>query len=337
MNNQKAALTIIIICLLCLVVGIFSNVSLNKNKVEDKGSRSTSKSSVLIPTGDKIALITLDGAISSDYKESGYFSEGGYTAEGVRKSLKKALKDDSVKGVLLRINSPGGTVAMSQELYGLVLKVRAKKPVVVSMGDVAASGGYYIASAADRIYAYPGTLTGSIGVIFSAYDAQELFSEKLGIKATPVKSGKFKDIGSVYRPMTKDERALLQNTINVSYSQFLSAIEKGRINRTDKYSRVKKTALKKDVLVKYADGRIFTGEEAKQLGFVDTLGGIDDAYASFKSIYGKEYPLVNYGKSSSFAEFFSSLSESKFSKPSKMEQMLPFGMSHRNQLLYMWE
>lgn len=339
MNSQKTALTIIVICFLCLVVGVFTNIAMNNDK-DDQGvsSSSKSKSAVFSYSEDKIALITLSGAIDSDYEEGGYFSNKVYAAESTRKFLKKALKDDSVKGVLLRINSPGGTVAMSQELYSLVLKVREKKPVIVSMGDVAASGGYYISSAADRIYAYPGTLTGSIGVIFSSYDAQDLFTHKLGIKAVPIKSGKFKDIGSVYRAMTPDEKALLQNTINVSYSQFLSAIEDGRVRRNDKYN-VPKTSLSVSTLKKYADGRIFTGEEAKKLGFVDALGGLDDAHGAFKVILGKDYPLINYSKPSSFSAMFSSVSEAVFDKKTNMsfEQYVPFGMNHRNQLLYMWE
>lgn len=340
MTNQKAAIILIIICMLCLFVGILTNVTMNMKKDEANSTLQSpkAKSAVFSYSEDKIALITLSGAIDSDYEQGGYWTNKSYSAESVRKLLKKAYKDDSVKGILFRINSPGGTVAMSQEIYSLVMKIRAKKPVVVSMGDVAASGGYYIASAADRIYAYPGTITGSIGVIFSSYDANELFTKKLGIKAVPVKSGKYKDIGSVYRPMTKDEKELLQKTINISYSQFLSDITKGRILRNDKYTSPK-TILSSKNLKTYADGRIFTGEEAKNLGFVDAIGGLDDAHLAFKQILGKEYPLINYSSSSSFSSLFSSLSEVFWDNKINVsyEQYMPFGMSHRNQILYMWE
>lgn len=340
MTNHKASITIIIICVLCLLVGILTNITMNikNDETESTPRPQKSKSAVFSYTEDKIALITLSGAIDSDYEQSGYFGSKAYSAESVRKLLKKAYNDDTVKGVLLRINSPGGTVGMSQELYSLIMKMRVKKPVVVSMGDVAASGGYYISSAADRIYAYPGTITGSIGVIFSSYDANELFTKKLGIKAVPVKSGKYKDIGSVYRPMTKEEKDLLQKTINVSYEQFLSDIIKGRIYRYDQY-KAPKRSLSVSNLHKYADGRIFTGAEARILGFVDDLGGLDDAHGAFKQILGKEYPLINYNKPSSFSSLFSSMSEAFMDKNTEVsyEQYMPFGMSHRNQILYMWE
>lgn len=340
MSNQKSALTIIIICVLCLLVGILTNItmSIKKDEANSNARPPKSKSAVFSYSSNKIAMITLSGAIDSDYEQSGYFGNKAYSAESVRRLLKKAYSDDSVKGVLLRINSPGGTVGMSQEIYSLIMKMRKKKPVVVSMGDVAASGGYYISSAADRIYAYPGTITGSIGVIFSSYDANELFTKKLGIKASPIKSGKYKDIGSMYRPMTKEERELLQRTINISYEQFLSDITKGRIYRQDKYKAPKRYLSSRD-LRKYADGRIFTGEEARDLGFVDALGGLEDAHGAFKQILGKEYPLINYSKPSNFSSIFSSMSEAFMDKKTEVsyEQYLPFGVSHRNQILYMWE
>ena len=152
------------------------------------------------------------------------------------------------------------------------------------------------------------------------------------------KSGKYKDIGSMYRPMTKEERELLQRTINISYEQFLSDITKGRIYRQDKYKAPKRYLSSKD-LRKYADGRIFTGEEARDLGFVDALGGLEDAHGAFKQILGKEYPLINYSKPSNFSSIFSSMSEAFMDKKTEVsyEQYLPFGVSHRNQILYMWE
>jgi protease-4 len=238
---------------------------------------------------------------------------------------------------VLKINSPGGTVAESQEIYQLIMETKKIKPVFVSMGDVAASGGYYIAAAADRIYACPGTLTGSIGVIFNSPDASELLNKKLGIKAQVIKSGKYKDIGSPNRPMTEDEKALLTGIIQNSYGQFLDAITKGRIERNDDY-RAPKTTLTAENLKTYADGRIFTGEQAKELGFVDEVGTMEDAHRAINYIISphKKLPLTPYGKASGLSEVFSNMQESI--APSDLtKSMVPFSMKHSHKLLYIWE
>lgn len=328
MDTKKIAITLIVLCFTALIIGMARTFIHSGCPVSDK----------IISTDSKIAFIRLEGPIESGASSSG-FMPPVYAAENVRKNLKKAYKDKSVKGVLLRINSPGGTVAMSQELYGLVMELRKKKPVVVSMGDVAASGGYYIAAAADRIVAYPGTLTGSIGVIFNSVEASSLTS-KIGIKSQVIKSGKFKDIGSMYRPMSTDEKGLLTDIINDSYAQFIDAIEKGRIQRDDKYV-VNKTVLNKKNLLTYADGRIFTGEQALNLGFVDQLGGLDAAHKAVNDILKsrRKLPLVPYNKSASFSEFFMNLSENVAPQDLTKTLMpqLPFSMRHSHKLLYVWE
>jgi protease-4 len=205
------------------------------------------------------------------------------------------------------------------------------------MGDVAASGGYYIASAADRIYACPGTLTGSIGVIFNAPDASMLLNNKLGIKSQVIKSGKYKDIGSPSRPMNADEKQLLTGIIQNSYGQFLNAITKGRIERQDTY-KTPKTNLTKDNLKTYADGRIFTGEQAKTLGFVDEIGVLDDAYLAINKLISphKKLPLVPYNKAGSFSDLFMNMQESLAPKD-LTKTMIPFSIEHSHKLLYIWE
>ncbi len=174
-------------------------------------------------------------------------------------------KNEASKGVLLRINSPGGAAAASQEIYKALLDLRKKKPVVVSLGNVAASGGYYIAIAGDKIFTNPATITGSIGVIAQFPNAEKLF-EKVGVSLTVVKSGKFKDAGSLFRASTAEERAYLQGVINHTYEQFVRDISDSRELEL------------KEVKV-LADGRIFTGEQAVQYNLVDTLGGLLDAKA----------------------------------------------------------
>jgi len=342
MNQKKFSIIIIFLCIFSIVVGIFN--SSIKITASQKDTSSNSKSSKffekLSSKSDKIALISLSGTISSGEAES-FMSENN-SAEGVLKSLEKAQNDNSVKGVILRINSPGGTVAMSQEIYGAVLRLRAKKPVVVSMGDLAASGGYYIASAADRIFAESGTLTGSIGVIMSTMNVQDFMTGKLGIKSVVIKSGKFKDTGSMYRQMRPDEQKLLQDVVNNAYGQFVNAISKGRIARTDSYAVTKK-ALTKKTLMSYADGRIFTGEQAQKLGFVDRIGGLWEAKNAIKKMAAQKFKcneknlsIVNYNKASSFSELFSSEAKSFFSDNS-LKSYLPVSARFPRQPLFMWE
>ena len=169
-----------------------------------------------------------------------------------------------MRAVVLRLDSPGGGVGASQEIYEAVRKVRdADKPVIASMGGVAASGAYYIACAADSIVANPGTLTGSIGVIMSFPNTEELF-KKVGVRFEVVKTGKFKDIGSLSRPMSPEEKELLQTVLSNVYEQFVNAISEGR-------------GLERRDILPYADGRIFSGDQAQAYGFVDRLGDLNDA------------------------------------------------------------
>ena len=199
--------------------------------------------------GEKVAVIAVSGMISD--------------SESTIDQLKKFVKDDSVKAIVLRINSPGGGVAPSQEIFEEVKKARAKKPVIASMGALAASGGYYIACATQRVYANPGTITGSIGVVMPFMNVKDLV-EKIGVKGMTVKSGVFKDIGSPMRDMTPQERDLLQGVVDNVHLQFVNAVAAGRnLNRED--------------VLRIADGRIFTGEQARGLGLVDVLGNLEDA------------------------------------------------------------
>ena len=202
------------------------------------------------------------------------------SSEAVVDQLEHMRLDSSVRAVVLRLDSPGGGVAASQEIYDAVLRLRdEKKPVIASMGGVAASGAYYIACAADSIVSNPGTLTGSIGVIMSFPNTEELF-RKVGVRFEVVKTGKFKDIGSLSRPMTPEEKDLLNGVLSSVYEQFVSAIADGRgMQRSD--------------ILPYADGRIFSGKQALDLGFVDRLGNLDDAVQLAGDLAGiKGRPVV---------------------------------------------
>jgi protease-4 len=201
------------------------------------------------------------------------------------KSLKQFRKDPTIKAILLRIDSPGGAVAPSQEIYMEVRRTTAVKPVVVSMGSVAASGAFYIASAATRILADPGTLTGSIGVIIHLPNMQGLF-DKIGYKTTTIKSGQFKDIGAPDRPMTPAEQALLQSTIDATYNQFVRDVSRAR-------------SLPEADVRKIADGRIILGEDALKLKLIDQIGNYEDALREAGRLGGiKGEPEVEKAKKS---------------------------------------
>jgi protease IV len=185
-------------------------------------------------------------------------------SERYLESIRRISEDKSCKGVLLRIDSPGGAVGSSQEIYSAVKSLKAKGlPVVVSQGNLAASGGYYVSLAGDRIFSNPGTLTGSIGVILQFPEAEKLM-EKVGVKMNTVKSGALKDVGNFSRPPKPEEIRYLQSVIDNTYGQFIDDILASR-------------KIEKAELLKIADGRVMTGKQAKEYGLVDTLGGYREA------------------------------------------------------------
>jgi protease-4 len=199
--------------------------------------------------GDKVGVIEIVGAIVD--------------SQTVIDDLKAFREDESVKAIVVRIDSPGGGVGPSQEIYREIRKTVAEKKVVASMGSVAASGGYYVAAASDGIVANPGTITGSIGVIMG-YTNFEALMEKIGLTPVVIKSGEYKDLGSPARPMTAKEKSLLENVTRTIHRQFVGDIAAGRTMAPAKVEAI-------------ADGRIFTGEEAQKLGLVDRLGNFQDA------------------------------------------------------------
>lgn len=211
---------------------------------------------------DRIALIRIEGVILDAQETLG--------------ELKKFSENPSVKAIVLRIDSPGGGVVPSQEIYDAVRRVRTKsnKTVIASMGSVAASGGYYIAAATDRIVANPGTLTGSIGVIMEMANVEGLL-QKIGVEGVVVKSGKYKDVGSPLRKMSDEERGLLQTVMDDVHKQFIEAVAEGR-------------SLEVPEVQALADGRIFTGRQAKAAKLVDELGNLDDAIQLAADVVGIE-------------------------------------------------
>lgn len=202
-----------------------------------------------LPLGERVGVVELRGFILD--------------ARPTVEALRELAAEDEVKAVVLRVDSPGGVIAPSQEIHDEVRRTAGRKPVVVSMGALAASGGYYVSAPATRIVANPGTATGSIGVIAQFKDFHVLF-DKLGLRSEVVKSGPFKDSGSPFREMTEQERAVFQGLIDDLFDQFVSAVAEGR-------------GMDAEEVRDLADGRVYSGRQALGLGLVDELGGFWDA------------------------------------------------------------
>ena len=238
-----------------------------------------------LSTGDRIALIRIEGVILDSQSTVG--------------ELKRFSENPSVKAIVLRIDSPGGGVVPSQEIHDAVKRARTKsnKAVIASMGSVAASGGYYIAAATDRIVANPGTLTGSIGVIMETANIEGLL-RKIGVEGVVIKSGKYKDVGSPLRKMSDEDRGLLQAVMDDVHKQFIEAVAEGRaLELTDAQA--------------LADGRILTGRQAKEAKLVDELGDLEDAIQLAADVVGieGEPKIVEPRRRFSIRDFL----ESKFS------------------------
>jgi protease-4 len=213
--------------------------------------------------GERVAIVELEGLILD--------------VDDLVRELRAYRDNPAIRAVVIRINSPGGAVAPTQELYGAIRRLRqAGKPVVASLGSVAASGGYYVAVAADQIYANPGTLTGSIGVVMQMANLNALM-KKVGVEYVVVKAGAFKDIGNFARPMTAEEHRILQALLDDVHGQFIAAVADGR-------------KLDRAEVRRFADGRVFSGSQAKALRMIDALGGLEDAVDGAAALAGLPKP-----------------------------------------------
>ena len=236
---------------------------------------------------NRIAIVYASGEIAG-----GDGDDNNIGSENISKAIRKVRLDDKVKAVVLRVNSPGGSSLASDVIWREVVLTKKVKPIIVSMGDVAASGGYYIACGADSIIAEPNTITGSIGIFAVLPNLQKLFNDKLGITFDGVKTGKYADLGDVSRPLTPDEKAILQKSVNHGYDTFTKAVAEGR-GKTQEY------------INSIGQGRVWTGSQAVKIGLVDRLGNISDAIKSAaKKANIKDYKLVSYPEQKSILNKF---------------------------------
>ncbi len=270
-------------------------------------------------SGGKIAILRLEGQITEGEEPSPLSGGKSISSTRVTKILDQLADDSEVKAVVLRIDSPGGAVVASDEIYRSVIALQKKKVVVASLGDVAASGGYYIAVGANQIVANPATITGSIGVIAQFPKLSGLY-DKIGLEMRTFKSGKFKDIGSESRDLTEEEKAILNSIISTTYDQFVGVVATGR----------KMDEQKVRVL---ADGRIYSGKQAKDLGLVDEVGDFSTAVNSASKLAKVDSPtLVEYSDQSFIQAIFESQTK-RLDLTAELRQLVPttqFGM------FYLW-
>jgi len=242
----------------------------------------------------KIVILDVNGVIQDTGETSSFLQSSGYNHQDFMKKLNYIKEDDSVKGIIIKVNSPGGGVVESAEIHDKLAEIqkKSKKPVYISMGSMAASGGYYISTAAKRIYASPETMTGSLGVIMEGINYEGL-ADKYGVDFVTIKSGKHKDIMSPTRKMTEEERQILQSMINNSYQGFVKVISEGR-------------NLPVNQVKKMADGRVYDGRQAKDLHLIDGFGYLDDVVNLMKKqekLTGAQ--VVRYSDSLGLGSLFS--------------------------------
>lgn len=270
---------------------------------------------VLVATQKEMAVVSHDGGNLVAVVELKGVIESG---KDVVEELHRQAADDKVKGIVLRIDSPGGAVAPSQDIYRTVERLKKKKPIVASMGSLAASGGLYSALSASKIFCEPGTLTGSIGVIMQIPNFTQI-AEKVGFKMVTVKSGKFKDVGNPFREMSEEDRAFLEQTIERVQDDFVRAVVEGR-------------QLSEEHVRTFADGRVIVGSQAKELKLVDEFGDVYDAARAVFDLRNEPlaedeeptlfYPLDKFGHFKRFLESVSSLG-GLFSRSVELKYLMP--------------
>jgi protease IV len=268
----------------------------------------------IIEEGDmlsKIAVLSINGVIQDTGDAESFFESPLYNHKAFMEQLDYVKEADDVKAIILQVNSPGGGVVESAQIHDKIREIQKemKKPIYVSMGSMAASGGYYVSAPADKIFASPETLTGSLGVIMQGVNYAGL-AEKYGVEFTTIKSGPYKDIMSPSRPMTEDEREILQSMIDNSYEGFVKVISEGRGMSVERVKEI-------------ADGRIYDGRQAKQLKLIDGFGYLEDVIENVrKDEKLGDATVVKYTESMGFGSFFSMGAQKIMGKDAEMAGLM---------------
>lgn len=320
MSKKRWIALLIFVVLLAVYIGLQSKAALPelgvgqeewKEKIYQQGGP------------DRIVMLTVEGTI---VEQSGdpFFSGSLYNHRLFIKQIKHAFEDPTVKAVILRVNSPGGGIVESDEIYTIIreLKETYNKPVVASMGNMAASGGYYISAAADKIVASSGTITGSIGVIVANYNIKEL-ADRWGIKEEAITSGPHKNMLSPLQEMSPEERAIVQDLVDEAYQNFVNAVAEGR-------------GMAESEVRKLADGRIYSGEQAHAVGLVDELGYLDDAIEQAAQLADVENPTVITYEVSGWSLLSGALAKGRVPEMIGIEAVFPLDVSPKVMYLLNW-
>lgn len=273
-----------------------------------------------------IVVLEINGVIQDLGDVESIFSSPGYNHKNFMRMLRTAGEDENVKGIIIRVNSPGGGVLESAEIHDGIVDIKEKyeKPIYISMGSMAASGGYYISTPADKIFASPETMTGSLGVIMQGINYAGL-AEKYGVKFETIKSGPYKDIMSPTREITEEERKILQEMVDNSYQGFVNVIANGRNMSEDKVRQI-------------ADGRIYDGRQAKALGLIDEFGYLDDTINAMKELEGVgDVSVIQYESAFGFTSFFQVASQRLFSDDLELINLTKLmGQPNSPRLMYLY-
>ena len=306
-TSERLGRLLCVLCFLSLLLGVIVLARGNTVKSAVSSGDDPLSTFSLLGGQDGVAIVKLSGLIAFDNDRGSIFGPFSSGADKTVRTLRKLRKAEHVKGVVLRVNSPGGTVAASQEIHDEVKAlVAAGKKVVVSMGDVAASGGYYVSAPANYIYANAGTLTGSIGVITSLMDYQSVL-DKIGVQYKVFKSGRFKDMGAGYRDMSDEEKKLFNRIVMGAWDQFVEAVADGRMieEKEERDGRKRVITSRDNLRDELCQGQIFLGSDAKEKGLVDELGSFHDAISKCGELcgLGKNPHLIRTSQMTGFEKF----------------------------------
>ena len=276
---------------------------------------------------DKIAVLSLEGTILAD-DTSSLISSGGYDHESFLSQLDYAAEDEAVAGIVIYVNTPGGGVVESRQIYDKIKQIQqeAKKPIYISMGGMAASGGYYISAPADKIFALEETWTGSLGVIMSSVNYSQLL-ENIGVESVTIKSGEYKDIMSSSREMTEEEQNIMKSLNDNAFNRFVQVIAEGRGMTEERVRQI-------------ADGRIYDGLQAKEIGLIDDFGYLTDVTTAMKTDLGiKDAQVVRYSAVGEFdfSQFFSATFQKLSGESSEISELMKtFTQSNSPRLMYLY-
>lgn len=283
----------------------------------------------VIEEGDafnRIAVLDINGTIQDTGNVTSLFASEGYNHRTFMEKLEQVKEDDTVKAVVIRVNTPGGGVVESAEIHDKIVEIQteAKKPVYISMGSMAASGGYYVSAPAHKIFASPETLTGSLGVIMQGYNFAGL-AEKYGVEFVTIKSGPYKDIMSATRDMTEEEKGILQSMISNSYEGFVDVIAEGR-------------EMTEEQVKKIADGRIYDGRQAKELGLIDDFGYFEDVVEAVKKEQKiSDAQVVSYTENFGIGSFLSMGAQKFMGGDQEISSLINIlSQTHSPRLMYMY-